>query len=359
MSNKRSISTGGFLLVLMLLSLSPLSTVDEQDPDYIITRIDFILAETYPDLDDKLDYPPDCTVIRIFKQEREAEIWAKDASRDSLALIMTLPIASMDFQPGPKLKQGDGKTPEGFYYASFAWYSSNWFMWIDLDEVKTRGEVGKGSPFRICLDYPNGLDRQRTVSVGFSDPGGAICVHGNEVSIGCVSFANKDFLPVYAFCRHHDRAEYGQIQFHIFPFRLDTEADFSTKINNYRHSAAFPSEVLLDFWQNLKTGYDLFQTTKIPLKFKTNREYFRLADINENIIAIKEFLAEQGYYSGAADNLFGNDLKVAVIEFQRDNRLEPDGIIGSRTLARMQELGLGKNYKGYIFTNRNRRNIVD
>ena len=338
-----------FIIILCLVSTGLQNITD---PLEILSKIDGILKnDPAKIISDKLDFPPDCAVIRVFKEERECEIWAKDVSRDTLVLIMTLPISSMDFEPGPKLRQGDSKTPEGFYFGQFAYYSSNWFMWIDLDNVEESGNVGNGSAFRICLDYPNILDRNRSIKAGFNNPGGAICVHGNSVSIGCISFENKDFLPVYSFSRHHNTSEYGPIQFHVFPFRFENkdQTDRSTSARRFCHIGEFSEQNLLDLWENLETGYDLFKETKRPIKIVTNRSYFSSGDISNSINKIKRFLNEHYNYTGNIDNMFSDDLVISIVDFQRQNNLQTDGIIGRQTISRMREQGLNIIERGYIF----------
>ncbi len=317
----------------------------------ILTLVDSITLKNHPNIEKKISYPPDCTVIRVFKQERECEIWSKDAKQDSLSLILTLPICSMDFEPGPKLKEGDSKTPEGFYYGNFAYYSSNWFMWMDLNNIGQSGEVGKGSAFRICLNYPNQIDQRHTSTAGFSNTGGAICVHGNCVSIGCVSFQNKNFIPVYAFSRHHDSSKYGKIQYHIFPFRSadKSENEITEYSENYMHHKKYSPDKLRSFWKNLAFGEKLFDKYKMPLSVVTNRRYLQVDDLSENIKKIKEFLKEKGYYSSDIDCIFDSVLKSALMQYQRDNDLTADGVIGSNTLNKMRKDGLEKFSIEYIY----------
>ena len=48
-------------------------------------------------------------------------------------------------------------------------------------------------------------------------------------------------------------------------------------------------------------------------------------------------LAALGYYKGFKDDVFGFGTEAAVLAFQRDNGLKPDGIAGSNTLALLAE----------------------
>ncbi len=339
------------ILILTLLYSAFLFSQNITNPMAILTLADSITLKSYSDIEKKINYPPDCTVIRVFKQERECEIWSKDSSQDSLSLILTLPICSMDFEPGPKLKAGDSKTPEGFYYGDFAYYSSQWFMWMDLNNVEQSGEVGTGSAFRICLNYPNQIDQRHTTTAGFSDTGRAICVHGNCVSIGCISFLNKNFIPVYAFSRHHNSSKYGKIQYHIFPFRSakKTESEVTEYSKNFIHHKEYSPNKLRSFWKNLAFGEKLFEKYKKPLSIITNRRYLQEDDLSETIKTVKEFLKEKEYYSDEIDCVFDSVLKSAVIQYQNENNMTSDGLIGNNTLKQMRKDGIEEFSLEYIY----------
>ncbi|MEO1482789.1 MAG: L,D-transpeptidase family protein [Myxococcota bacterium] len=164
-----------------------------------------------------LDYPPERVEFRVYKSEREMEIWGAGPS-GPLKRIVILSVCAVDDEPGTKLRQGDGKTPEGTYRARALYPSRYPWMWMTLNasEIDRFGTPGVGSAFRLCLDYPTAADRKRSKQKGFSSPGGGICLHGNCVSSGCVSFTNRDFLAVFAFAMHH-RA--GTPKVRIYPSR--------------------------------------------------------------------------------------------------------------------------------------------
>lgn len=338
-------------LIIALVCSAYLFSQNITNCNAILTVVDSLILKKFPEIINKISYPPDCTVIRVFKQERECEIWSKNSFQDSLSLIMILPICSMDFDPGPKLKQGDCKTPEGFYFGDFAYYSSNWFMWMDINNINQSGEVGKGSAFRICLNYPNKIDQKHTIISGFNNTGGAICVHGNCVSIGCVSFLNNNFLPVYSFSRHHNSSKYGKIQYHIFPFRFSkkTEIEINELSNKFIHRKKYSPEKLRRFWKNLQFGNNLFNNHKVPLSIITNRTYLQENDLSETIIIFKQFLKKKGYYSDEINAIFDSALKSAIIHYQRKNNITADGIIGNNTISKMRKDGLEELSIEYIY----------
>ena len=51
--------------------------------------------------------------IRIFKAESELELWVADGDR--FVLFRTYPICAFSGELGPKLREGDRQSPEGFY----------------------------------------------------------------------------------------------------------------------------------------------------------------------------------------------------------------------------------------------------
>ncbi|MGE5484527.1 MAG: C40 family peptidase [Ignavibacteriales bacterium] len=54
------------------------------------------------------------------------------------------------------------------------------------------------------------------------------------------------------------------------------------------------------------------------------------------VVSLQEVLAGKGYYAGKADGVFGARTKAAVIAFQKDAGLAPDGIAGPRTLEALR-----------------------
>ncbi|MCW8878162.1 MAG: hypothetical protein OQK51_14030, partial [Kangiellaceae bacterium] len=53
--------------------------------------------------------------IRIFKQESELEVWLKGVD-SKFKLFKIYPICTYSGKLGPKQRQGDKQSPEGFYY---------------------------------------------------------------------------------------------------------------------------------------------------------------------------------------------------------------------------------------------------
>jgi len=162
--------------------------------------------------------------IRIFKQEAELEIWIKD--NEKFNLFKTYPICTFGFGGlGPKLAEGDGKAPEGFYF------------------VKAN-QLNPYSSYHLSfnLGFPNQYDRahQRT--------GSALMVHGNCVSVGCYAMTDEKIEEIYTIVDAALSKGLSFFRVHVFPFKMTEE-----NMNKHKDSEWF------EFWQNLKQGHDYFE----------------------------------------------------------------------------------------------------
>jgi len=167
--------------------------------------------------------------IRIFKQSKELEVWIKKG--DSFEWFRNYRICTYGFEGlGPKEKQGDGKAPEGFY------------------TVTSKG-LNPVSNFHLSfnLGYPNEYDKvhKRT--------GSALMVHGRCVSIGCYAMSDAGIEEIYALADGAFRSGQQSFKVHIFPFQMSDE-----NMKKYRESG------FIEFWKNLKEGYDYFEKKHIP-----------------------------------------------------------------------------------------------
>lgn len=161
--------------------------------------------------------------IRIFKQEAQLEVWIKN--KKSFKLFKSYPICTFGFAGlGPKLAEGDGKAPEGFYF------------------VKAN-QLNPYSKYHLSfnLGFPNQFDRAHKRT------GSALMVHGSCVSVGCYAMTDKKIEEIYAIV--HASLLKGQSYFrvHAFPFKMNQE-------NMIKHK----DSMWIDFWHNLKEGYDYF-----------------------------------------------------------------------------------------------------
>lgn len=185
--------------------------------------------------------------LRAFKEEKILEIWAKDKDNKNYKLLIQYKICSSSGSPGPKRKEGDGQVPEGFYVINCFNPLSN--FWLSLG-----------------VSYPNASDR---ILSDKKHPGGAIFIHGNCVTIGCIPITDDKIKELYTMAVVARSNGQKHIPVHIFPCRMDAGSYESLK---KKYSA---NTMLISFWDNLKTGYDLFEKNhSIPaFKVDSNGKY--------------------------------------------------------------------------------------
>ena len=83
-----------------------------------------------------------------------------------------------------------------------------------------------------------------------------------------------------------------------------------------------------------------------PMNYFENYKLILRQDIiSEDVLMLKKFLFQKGYLDRAEGYYYDNILKEAVINYQRDNGLIADGIVGVNTLNKINEdIGLKKIY---------------
>ena len=176
--------------------------------------------------------------IRIFKEEDQLEIWMERNGR--YEYFQTYRICTYSGDLGPKLREGDRQSPEGFYSVG-------------------RGQMNPASRFHLSfnLGFPNAFDRAN------GRTGSALMVHGSCVSIGCYAMTDRGIEEIYALADAALRGGQGAFAVHIFPFRMTAE-----NLRRHRNSP------WMSFWTDLKPGYDLFQRHRRPPRITvSNRRY--------------------------------------------------------------------------------------
>src|SRR5919199_1179467 len=174
----------------------------------------------------------DPILIRIYKEDSDFEVWKRRKSDGRYAHFKTYKICKWSGGLGPKVKEGDRQSPEGFY-------------------AVTPGLMNPNSAWYLSFDvgYPNSLDRS------FSRTGSAIMVHGNCSSRGCFSMTDVQMQEIYSLMRDAFRGGQKAVQIQSFPFRMTAEN--MAKHRNDPHIA---------FWRNLKQGSDHFEVTRLEPK---------------------------------------------------------------------------------------------
>lgn len=176
--------------------------------------------------------------VRIFKQPKELEVWVQKGKK--YELFKTYKICTFSGGPGPKVKTGDRKSPEGFYF------------------VKPN-QLNPWSSFHLSFNigYPNAYDRAH----GYT--GSALMVHGSCVSIGCYAMGDDNIEEIWTIITKAFEGGQHFFRVHIFPFKM-TKENLAAKINDENYH----------FWANLKTGYDYFEDHGYPPNVEVkNKKY--------------------------------------------------------------------------------------
>ncbi len=177
--------------------------------------------------------------IRVFKEELELEVW-KQRDDGRFYHFKTYPICNWSGQLGPKLKEGDGQAPEGFYTVA-------------------REQMNPNSRYHLAfnLGYPNPFDKSHRRS------GDALMIHGGCGSAGCYAMTDALMEELYALVRESFAGGQNVVHVHAFPFRM-------TAANMARHSKS----KWRAFWRTLKEGYDYFELARqVPTVAVCNRRY--------------------------------------------------------------------------------------
>ncbi len=167
--------------------------------------------------------------IRILKQSRELEVWI-ERENGEFELFQTYRICAHSGDLGPKLQEGDGQAPEGFYHVS-------------------KGALLPTSRYHRAfnLGFPNQYDR------ALGRTGSYLMVHGSCVSIGCYAMTDVGISEIYQMAESALQSGQPFFRVHIFPFRMTEDTLASTTDSPW-----------FAFWGNLKEGYDYFEVHKRP-----------------------------------------------------------------------------------------------
>ena len=173
--------------------------------------------------------PGEAMVVRIFKEEKALEVW-KRTSAGPFKLFKTYEICAFSGDLGPKIKEGDRQSPEGFY-------------------TITPGLMNPRSNYYLAFNtgFPNKFDRV------WGRTGSDLMVHGDCSSRGCYAMTDEAIAEIYALARESFKGGNQSFQLQIFPFKM-TAAKLAQK-------ASSPH---IGFWKDIKEGYDLFELTKAP-----------------------------------------------------------------------------------------------
>ena len=178
-------------------------------------------------------------LVRVFKEEAELEVWKQDTT-GRFQILKTYPICRWSGDLGPKLREGDRQTPEGFYRVTPELMNphSNYYLAMNIG-------------------YPNSFDKAN------NRDGSLIMIHGDCWSVGCYAMTDEQISEIYSLARESFLGGRPSFQVQAYPFRL-TPANLARHRNN-------PN---LAFWKMLKIGNDHFEATHLEPKVDVcNRRY--------------------------------------------------------------------------------------
>jgi len=171
--------------------------------------------------------PAEPMVIRVYKQSSELEVWKRTSSGE-FALLKTYPICKWSGTIGPKIREGDYQSPEGFYNVTPGLMNPKSAYWLSFN-----------------VGFPNKFDQ------AWGRTGSNLMVHGDCKSVGCFAMTDAGIKEIFALARETFRGGNAAFQLQLLPFRM-TEANM----------AANAASQHAPFWQNLKEGSDIFEATR-------------------------------------------------------------------------------------------------
>jgi murein L,D-transpeptidase YafK len=166
--------------------------------------------------------------LRVFKAENRLEVWLERDGR--YQLFETYPVCRWSGRLGPKLREGDGQAPEGFY-------------------AVPRAALNPNSSYHrsFNLGFPNAHDR------ALGRTGTFLMVHGDCVSVGCYAMTDPAITELWTLMTAaYDRGQ-RTVTVDAFPFRF-TPARMATSMSGSEGS----------FWRELAEGDRRFVETGRP-----------------------------------------------------------------------------------------------
>lgn len=195
---------------------------------------------------------------------------------------------------------------------------------------KAKGWAGIGYHFFIqkkgTLELGRDLEKIPAAQEGNNTGTIAICLHGLQVD----KFTDAQFRTLRTLCDQINRAYGGDLTFHghcevaaktcpvfVYDKVLGIDTNGKLPLADSAHGELSLPDV--DFG-----GLEVLSNSVTVLK---------LGMKGEDIRSLQSLLTRLGYHLGEIDGDFGKRTRAAVMAFQADNDLEPDGKVGSLTRA--------------------------
>lgn len=210
----------------MRLSASPMSTTHSRS---VVSKTADSLRGGLSRIGVRLGDP---VFIRVFKEENELELWMKPQGEPDYTLFKVYRIKDWAGAPGPKLREGDGQTPEGFYYISASRMIPDSKHFLAMD-----------------LGFPNDYDTYH------GRTGKDMLVHGSGRHAGSFALGAANMSEIYTLAQAAMDDGQPFFRVNVFPFRM---TDKRMELE-WRRQPRW-----ISFWQNLKEGYDFFENVNYP-----------------------------------------------------------------------------------------------
>lgn len=165
--------------------------------------------------------------FRVFKYEKELEIWIKNVGDTRFQLFKTFLLCATSGDLGPKKYNKDGQIPEGFY------------------ELTTLMPKDKYKYLAIKLNFPNQADKANEKESLTAN----VFLNGTCETVADIVIDKEDMAQLYILCvEAKNRKEYTYMD--IYPCKFN-------KANNDMLNT-YPSEKT-KFWKNIKDAYLFFE----------------------------------------------------------------------------------------------------
>lgn len=177
-------------------------------------------------------------LLRIYKEERTVELWAKNKTDSLYILAEQFTLSSMTGHLGPKKTEHDNQIPEGFYY---------------IDKLNPESSL----PLSIQVNFPNVADK---IIQGNRDLKARVHLCSEEKAKGNIQLAKNNIQKLYIYLVEAKNNGTVFIPIHIFPFRMTAH---NMEVKKKQYSEDLP---LIRFWLNIEPGFSLFeQSRQLPV----------------------------------------------------------------------------------------------
>ncbi len=230
-----------FLILLFLFSVGMISAQQEfLDAQLTNERVAIANSEKYKYLVDlfaskTVEFPCDSIYFRAMKWNKKLEVWAWSKDSSKYVLINSYNICMLSGELGPKREQGDQQIPEGFYQIVEFNPMSKYFL-------------------SLGINYPNESDKVFGTQGAL---GGDIYIHGGCETIGCLPMTDAMMKEIYLIALYAKGSGQLVIPVHIYPTKLTKNNFVKLKENYFKGSTTH-----INFWSQIKQGYDYFEKYK-------------------------------------------------------------------------------------------------